>query len=81
MGAGCCNKHSIQCSVLILCLQAAESLADPDEFPNLFPDLEFALRAEAMCKQRDFSSISAGRFPEFENYTSMDLIQVNVILT
>lgn len=62
----------------MICLQAAESLADPDEFPNLFPDLEFALQAETMCSQRDLSSIAAGRFLEFENYTSVDLIQVTV---
>lgn len=27
-------------------VKAAESLADPEEYPNLFPELEFALKAE-----------------------------------
>lgn len=33
-------------------VKAAESLADPDEYPNLFSDLEFALKAEKYLASR-----------------------------
>ena len=32
--------------------KAAEALADPEEFPNLFPDLEFSLQAEKIFKEK-----------------------------
>jgi len=32
--------------------KAAESLADPEEYPNLFPDWEAALAAEAELREQ-----------------------------
>ncbi|GMH35365.1 hypothetical protein BSKO_03233 [Bryopsis sp. KO-2023] len=55
--------------------KAAESLADPEEYPNLFPDLELALQAETMCRRRSLADIPASRFPQFEGTNAVDLIE------
>ena len=40
-------------------VKAAESLANPEEYPNLFPDLEFALQAEKVLLSRRALSADA----------------------
>eukprot|EP00898_Chlorokybus_atmophyticus_P005738 jgi/Chlat1/6165/Chrsp41S09032 len=56
--------------------KAAESLADPAEYPNLFPDLSWALRAEDVFrKQREEGFPPASEFPETRGRTSIDVIE------
>eukprot|EP00798_Chlamydomonas_sp_ICE-L_P021129 gene21129-28016_t len=55
--------------------KAAESLADPAEYPNLFPDLELAFKAEAMSeKRRSGLSLDASEYSDYEGSTLIDLI-------
>eukprot|EP00197_Chlamydomonas_leiostraca_P003888 CAMPEP_0202868228 /NCGR_PEP_ID=MMETSP1391-20130828/10511_1 /ASSEMBLY_ACC=CAM_ASM_000867 /TAXON_ID=1034604 /ORGANISM="Chlamydomonas leiostraca, Strain SAG 11-49" /LENGTH=917 /DNA_ID=CAMNT_0049548365 /DNA_START=115 /DNA_END=2865 /DNA_ORIENTATION=- len=56
--------------------RAAESLANPQEYPNLFPELEVALRAEAWSAQQRarVASQPAGAYPGYEGSTAIDLI-------
>ena len=42
--------------------RAAEALADPSEYPDLFPTLKYALRAEAMFKQQREQFVPATKF-------------------
>ena len=48
---GCVSVPYTQSLTAVYCgctAQAAEALADPQQYPNLFPNLEEALRAEKM---------------------------------
>jgi coatomer subunit beta' len=54
--------------------RAADSLSDPLEYNNLFPDFNFALKAEKYFKQQN-QNISASRYLEFKDNISRDLIQ------
>lgn len=54
--------------------KAAESLANPDEFPNLFPDLQDALAAEAMLEQRRARPLPASAYPRMEGASREDAL-------
>eukprot|EP00899_Mesostigma_viride_P001865 jgi/Mesvir1/1167/Mv17669-RA.1 len=54
--------------------KAAESLADPAEYPNLFPDLDLARKAEEMFKKKRNVPILASSFTDFEHKTLVDVI-------
>eukprot|EP00941_MAST-03F_sp_MAST-3F-sp1_P004205 g4205.t1 len=57
--------------------KAAESLADPSEYANLFPDLPLALKAENFFKQRRAQgSVSASMYPQAKNEVDLNLIEV-----
>ena len=45
--------------------KAAQALADPAEYANLFPELQGALQAEQMLAHERSMSIPANAFPEF----------------
>jgi coatomer subunit beta' len=53
---------------------AAESLADPESYNNLFPDLEWALKAETLRNQMNSKAIPSSAFAEYEGCTMADLI-------
>ena len=53
--------------------KAAESLADPMEYENLFPDLKLALKAEAYFKQQE-QNLPSSKYPDIANDLSRDLI-------
>mmetsp|Transcript_32188 Transcript_32188/g.44654 ORF Transcript_32188/g.44654 Transcript_32188/m.44654 type:complete len:968 (-) Transcript_32188:442-3345(-) len=56
--------------------KAAEALADPAEYPNLFPNWELALQAEQMMTQRAGEGLKpAGFFPTYEANPPQDPIQ------
>uniref|UniRef100_A0A061QYC6 Coatomer subunit beta' n=1 Tax=Tetraselmis sp. GSL018 TaxID=582737 RepID=A0A061QYC6_9CHLO len=55
--------------------KAAESLADPAQYPNLFPDLELALRAEEHQAGKLSSPVPASRFPAMEGHNAENLIE------
>ena len=55
--------------------KAAESLADPDEYPNLFPDLQLALKAEELsARRRQGLKLAAEQYGEYEGATLINLI-------
>ncbi|KAJ9505015.1 hypothetical protein QJQ45_029931, partial [Haematococcus lacustris] len=56
--------------------KAAESLADPSEYGNLFPDLEVAIAAEALAakQHKKLATLPASAFTQFEGCTLIDLI-------
>lgn len=53
--------------------RAAQALANPDDYPNLFPDLEWALKVEAYFKQHR-SLQPASNYPNAINDLELDLI-------
>lgn len=55
--------------------KAAESLADPAEYPNLFPDLDVALRAEQHEAARLAQPLPAGQFMSMEGSNMQNLIE------
>ena len=57
--------------------KAAESLADPAEFPNLFPDLELAMQAEAAHESRRKGSRlpPASEYPRFEGSMLNEILE------
>ncbi|MEW5308232.1 MAG: hypothetical protein WDW38_000207 [Sanguina aurantia] len=55
--------------------KAAESLADPDEYPNLFPELALALQAESISTASRSKLVDASRYAEFEGSTLVNLIE------
>jgi len=54
--------------------KAAESLADPAEYENLFPEFELALRAEAYFNQVN-TKIPASKYPAVREDLDRDLIE------
>jgi len=54
--------------------KAAEALADPAEYPNLFPDLELAIAAEAATVRGEV--LPAATYPQHEADLSRDLIEL-----
>ncbi|GAB4823453.1 hypothetical protein N2152v2_010499 [Parachlorella kessleri] len=54
--------------------KAAESLASPDEYPNLFPNLQEALQAETYLGRQRAAPIPASRYPELEGAAMVDII-------
>ena len=55
--------------------KAAEALADPQEFPNMFQDLEAAIKAESYARQQASNPPSSLQFPEIEGSNTLDLLQ------
>ena len=55
--------------------KAAESLADPAQYSNLFPDLDLALKAEQHERQQRKEAVPAKDFQDFEGSTLTNLIQ------
>eukprot|EP01121_Diplochlamys_sp_Union-15-3_P002556 TRINITY_DN1226_c0_g1_i1.p1 TRINITY_DN1226_c0_g1~~TRINITY_DN1226_c0_g1_i1.p1 ORF type:complete len:1025 (-),score=223.71 TRINITY_DN1226_c0_g1_i1:90-3164(-) len=53
----------------------AESLADPMEYANLFPDIKYALQAEASRKDFKYTKYSASSYPEFQHELNRNIIQ------
>jgi len=54
--------------------KAAEALADPAEYANLFPDFDLALQAEELFKQRRGAKVPASAFPQHEGSQAADPI-------
>jgi coatomer subunit beta' len=54
--------------------RAAKALADPAEYPNLFPDLETALEVEAYFKANRGALPPAERYPSAKAELELDLI-------
>eukprot|EP00249_Psilotum_nudum_P021933 c28306_g1_i1 orf=1196-3937(-) len=55
--------------------KAAESLADPNEYPNLFPDWQWALEAEAKVKPMREHYQPANEYLKYIGNTNRDLIE------
>eukprot|EP00897_Mesotaenium_endlicherianum_P002794 jgi/Mesen1/2542/ME000161S01590 len=55
-------------------LKAAESLADPAEYPNLFPNWQLALKAEEHVRQQRKEVYPAAQYLEFVGAANADLI-------
>lgn len=55
--------------------KAAESLADPAQYSNLFPDLDLALKAEQRERQQRKEAVPAGDFQDYEGSTLANLIE------
>ena len=56
--------------------KAAEALADPSRYPNLFPDLEYALQAEQLFKNLRSKVVPASSYPSAKNDLELDLIDL-----
>lgn len=54
--------------------KAAESLADPADYPNLFPNLEYALKAEQFQVAQSQRAVPGAQFPAVEGAHMEDLI-------
>lgn len=56
-------------------LKAAEALADPAEYPNLFPDLDTALKAEVFSAKQASRAIPGSSYADYEGSTLINLLQ------
>ena len=54
--------------------KAADALADPAKYPNLFPDLEWALQVEGIFLAGRDSHVPANTYPTAKAELEMDLI-------
>ena len=54
--------------------RAAAALADPQEFPNLFPDLEWALQVEQIFKANRENVVPSVEYPTAKEDLELDLI-------
>eukprot|EP00727_Mastigamoeba_balamuthi_P006449 m51a1_g2424 Coatomer subunit beta' A (942) ;mRNA; f:812330-815630 len=52
--------------------RAAEALADPADFPNLFPDMQAAIRAEELLRREYETSVPAAGFADAKATLSRD---------
>ena len=55
--------------------KAAESLADPAEYPNLFPDLDLAVQAEEKYGERRKLTVPAGDYPKYEGSMMIEILE------
>jgi len=55
--------------------RAAAALASPADYADRFPDLDWALKAEALYNKSKSRVISASDFSTFENSNTRDLIE------
>lgn len=55
--------------------KAAESLADPGQYANLFPDFDLALKAEQRQRQQRSQAVPAKDFADYEGSTFANLIE------
>jgi hypothetical protein len=51
--------HTLTCLPPQVSERAAAALADPAQFPDMFPDLEWALRVEGLFKQNRETAVPA----------------------
>jgi len=56
--------------------RAAAALADPAEYPNLFPDLDCALKVEEIFKQNRGKIVSASAYQSAKDDLDLDLISL-----
>lgn len=56
--------------------KAAEALADPAKYPNLFPDLEWALKVEATYVNGRHNFVPAIAYPEAKKDLDLNLIEL-----
>mmetsp|Transcript_30894 Transcript_30894/g.95593 ORF Transcript_30894/g.95593 Transcript_30894/m.95593 type:complete len:598 (+) Transcript_30894:1151-2944(+) len=56
--------------------RAAAALADPSEYPNLFPDLDCALKVEEIFKQNRGKLVSASAYQSAKDDLDLDLISL-----
>eukprot|EP00981_Chlorochromonas_danica_P000867 scaffold211_cov168-Ochromonas_danica.AAC.8 len=56
--------------------KAAEALADPAKYPNLFPDLDWALKAEQLFLRNRHRSIPPVAYSEAKKDLDLDLIEL-----
>lgn len=61
--------------------KAAESLADPAEYPNLFPNWDLALKAEELEQPQRGGVAAAQQYPEYSTSTSVNLVEEMARLT
>ena len=54
--------------------KAAEALADPEKYPNLFPDLSWAITVENMFKSARNNYVPASSYPTSKEDLNLDLI-------
>lgn len=56
--------------------KAAESLADPAEYPNLFTDLDLAVKAEqwSAVQRKRLAGLPASQYADYEGITLINLI-------
>jgi coatomer subunit beta' len=54
--------------------RAAAALADPKEYPNLFPDLDWALKVEEVFKHNRNKTVPASEYPVAKDDLDLDLI-------
>jgi len=54
--------------------RAAAALADPIEYPNVFPDLEWALKVEEAFKQNRTKIVPASKYPTAKDDLDLNLI-------
>jgi len=54
--------------------KAAESLADPMEYENLFPDIKLALQAEQLLNDERKLHVSAAAYPDLKDSVSRDMV-------
>jgi coatomer subunit beta' len=55
--------------------QASQALADPNAYPDLFPDLEYAIKAEEMFKASRGRVVPSGAYPQAKQELTLDLIE------
>lgn len=55
--------------------KAADSLADPQEYPNLFPNLDIALKAETFASQQRKKVIPAKAYPHYEGASLTQVLE------
>ena len=56
--------------------RAAEALADPEKYPNLFPDLEWALQVESIFKAGRGTVVPAGSYITAKEELDLNLIDL-----
>eukprot|EP00620_Florenciella_sp_RCC1587_P015150 CAMPEP_0182558538 /NCGR_PEP_ID=MMETSP1324-20130603/2016_1 /TAXON_ID=236786 /ORGANISM="Florenciella sp., Strain RCC1587" /LENGTH=867 /DNA_ID=CAMNT_0024770713 /DNA_START=70 /DNA_END=2670 /DNA_ORIENTATION=+ len=56
--------------------RAAQALADPAEYPNLFPDLDWAVMVEQHFKKNRDTLLDASSYPEAAKDLEFDLIDI-----
>lgn len=56
--------------------KAAEALADPEKYANLFPDLEIALQVEKMFVSNREQEVPASKYLEARNELDLNLIEL-----
>jgi len=54
--------------------KAAEALADPVKYPNLFPDLSWALKVEELFLSARHNHVAASAYPDAKGDLNLDLI-------